>query len=97
MFRHRPHPTDPNKSSFDIFFLAHLPEGQNPPLPPKTVVKAADADLGLVLNQDKENLWSVQAGMSSGALDWLHLGSQEVRVRHFHKVIDQYMRAGESA
>jgi nitrite reductase/ring-hydroxylating ferredoxin subunit len=97
LFRHRPHPTDPNRSYFDITFLAHLPEGQRPPIPEYSVSRADDTDLGLVLNQDKGNLWSVQAGMRSGSVDGLYLSEQEVRIRHFHQVVDRYIDAFRNA
>jgi hypothetical protein len=50
-----------------------------------------DKSIGLVLDQDAANLPGVQQGMHSAAFPGLWLGSQELRIRHFHKVLDDYL------
>ena len=50
-----------------------------------------DKSIGLVLDQDSSNLPGVQQGMHSVAYPGLWLGSQELRIRHFHKVLDDYV------
>ncbi len=51
-----------------------------------------------MLDQDAANLPGVQAGMHSAAFEGLWIGSQELRIRHFHKVIDDYVYGpGEQA
>ena len=44
-----------------------------------------------MLDQDAANLPGVQAGMHSAAFKGLWIGAQELRIRHFHKVIDDYI------
>ncbi len=44
-----------------------------------------------MLDQDAANLPNVQAGMHSRGFRGLWLGRQELRIRHFHKVIDDYL------
>jgi hypothetical protein len=44
-----------------------------------------------VLDQDAANLPNVQVGMHSRGFRGLWLGRQELRIRHFHKVIDDYL------
>jgi phenylpropionate dioxygenase-like ring-hydroxylating dioxygenase large terminal subunit len=92
LFRHRPHPTDVNKSYYDVMFLAHRPDGERPPLPQHTFSRASETDLGLALNQDKDNVWSIQAGMRSRSTSGVYLSEQEARIRHFHKLLDDYMK-----
>ena len=47
--------------------------------------------LGLVIDQDASNLASVQAGMQSAGYPGLWLSDQELRLRHFHKTISDYV------
>jgi len=53
--------------------------------------KHGEESLGLVLDQDAYNLPNVQLGMNSVGYDGLWLGSQELRIRHFHATIDDYV------
>lgn len=100
LFRHRPHPFDPNKMYFDLqnFRLLRREEEERPSAPRHQRFKHGEVSLGRVLNQDAHNLPGVQAGMHSNGFSGLWLGKQEVRIRHFHKVIDDYLeRYGEPA
>ena len=45
-----------------------------------------------MLDQDASNLAMVQAGMNSAGYRGLWISSQELRIRHFHKTIDDYMQ-----
>ena len=47
--------------------------------------------LGLVINQDAYNLPFVQKGMNSEGYPGLWLGDQELRIRHFHKTLEDYL------
>lgn len=92
MFRQRPHPTDPNKMFYDIWILELVPEGEEWPERPKHRQFAhGDRSIGQVLDQDAFNLPSVQKGMQSDAFKGLWIGDQELRIRHFHKVLDDYI------
>jgi hypothetical protein len=54
-------------------------------------LKHGDKSIGLVLDQDAANLPNVQAGMHSRGFRGLWLGAQELRIRHFHEVLDGYL------
>lgn len=96
LFRQRPHATDPNKMYFDIWTFELIPEqdwedGEPPPRPRHRQFKHGDKSIGLVLDQDAFNLPRVQKGMNSKGFRGLWIGDQELRIRHFHKVIDDYV------
>jgi hypothetical protein len=92
VFRQRPHATDPNKMYYDIWTYELVPKGQEWPQRAKHQSwKHGDKSIGLVLDQDAANLPNVQAGMHSRGFRGLWLGRQELRIRHFHKVIDDYL------
>ncbi len=99
LFRHRPHPSDPNKMFFDFFNLVRLP---NAPIPRATHEHQICSDEltldplgggGELLAQDTYNLPRIQRGMHSSGFRGLHLGDQEIRIRHFHSVLDRYIDA----
>ena len=100
MFRHRPHPTDPNKEYFDFFNLVRAPKMNLPRSPHQDVpyeVASKEGGWepagggGKLLRQDLYNLPRVQAGMNSRGFSGLHLGNQELRVRAFHKALEDYV------
>jgi phenylpropionate dioxygenase-like ring-hydroxylating dioxygenase large terminal subunit len=91
LFVSRPHPTDPNKMLFDLMNFAHLPPDQPWQLPEHQTYKHGQISLGLVLDQDAYNLPRVQEGMNSRAYEGLIIGTQELRIRHFHKILDDYI------
>ena len=94
-WRFRPHPTDPRKSYFDQQTSVRIPKGQpHPPRPARSVFKAGSGDdsLGTVPDQDAHNFARVQQGLESGGVSELILGEQELLVRHFHAVLDRYLR-----
>ena len=97
VFTHRPHPTDPNKMFFDFWNLVNTP-GQDVPRPEKVILRADEktavgdlCDGGNVLDEDLYNLPRIQRGMNSRAFESLHLGTQEVRIRHFHDTLMRYV------
>ncbi len=92
VFRQRPHATDPNKMYYDIWTYELVPQGKEWPHRAKHQTwKHGDKSIGLVLDQDAANLPNVQAGMHSQGLSRPVAGRQELRIRHFHKVIDDYL------
>jgi hypothetical protein len=92
LFRQRPHPQDPDKMFYDVWTFELVPDGAEwPERPEHKHFKHGDKSIGLVLNQDAANLPGVQKGMHSDGYTGLWLGSQETRVRHFHKVVDDYV------
>lgn len=93
LFRHRPHPTDPNRMLFDIWMFDLVPEGEEWPELPRHDYRPVGStrSLGMVIDQDASNLASVQHGMQSAGYQGLWLGDQELRLRHFHKTISDYV------
>lgn len=92
LFRQRPHETDPNKMYYDVQNYVYVPEGQEAPeRPPHRQFKHGEESIGEVLDQDASNLPMIQKGMNSEGFRGLWIGDQELRIRHFHKVIDDYM------
>lgn len=91
LFVSRPHPTDPNAMFFDLMNFAHLEPGTPHMLPEHRTYRHGEISLGLVLDQDAHNLPRVQEGMNSAAYDGLVLGEQELRIRHFHKVLMDFV------
>ena len=97
VFTHRPHPDDPNRMFFDFLSLVNMP-AQDVPRPEKVRLDAARGDRcagkvdgGDLLDEDLYNLPRIQAGMRSAAFRELHLGDQEIRIRHFHDTLMRYV------
>ena len=92
LFRQRPHATDPNKMFFDIWTFESVADVEEwPERPEHQQFKHGEKSIGLVLDQDAANLPGVQAGMNSAGYRGLWLGNQELRLRHFHRTIDDYI------
>ena len=92
LFRQRPHETDPNKMYFDLQNYALLPKGaEAPERPVHRQFKHGEDSIGEVLDQDASNLANVQRGMNSRGFRGLWISDQELRVRHFHKTLDDYL------
>ena len=97
VFTHRPHPSDPNRMYFDFISLLNAP-GQELPRPEKQHFSTDNGDTldgqcegGELLDEDLYNLPRIQAGMRSAAFQGLQLGTQEVRIRHFHDTLMGYL------
>ncbi|MFK8017171.1 MAG: SRPBCC family protein, partial [Gammaproteobacteria bacterium] len=95
LFRHRPHPTDPNKMFFDTWTLEYIVDEDEIPeyRPRHKHYKSGEKYLGMVIDQDGGNLPRVQQGMNSAAYDGLWLGDLEVRLRHFHQTLTAYLNS----
>ena len=92
LFRQRPHPTDPNKMFYDIWMFELVPQSEEwPERVRHQHFKHGDKTIGQVLDQDAFNLPTVQTGMQSDFYPGLWIGDQELRIRHFHKVLDEYL------
>ena len=95
IFRQRPHETDPNKMYYDLQNYSLIPEGEAwPERPLHTQFAHGEQSIGEVLDQDASNLGMVQRGMNSGGYRGLWISDQELRVRHFHKTLDDYLHRG---
>ena len=92
LFRQRPHESDPNKMYWDLQNYSLLPAGAPvPERPTHRQFKHGEESIGEVLDQDASNLAMVQAGMNSTGFRGLWISSQELRIRHFHKTVDDYV------
>ena len=105
VFRYRPHATDPGRCYYDFFILAHLPPGTPEIERPENKIHRHEDDidyskafngtfdpiLANVLSQDGSNMVTMQAGVQSDSFKGMLLCDQEVRIRHFHKTIDQFI------
>ena len=97
LFRHIPHPSDPNKMLFNFVNLLRAPAADIPRPDPVHFALQDGFDReptgggGKLLAQDFYNLPRIQRGMHSAGFSGLHLGDQELRIRHFHSVLDRYL------
>lgn len=93
LFRHRPHPEDPNRMYFDAWMLDYIVDDDEMPerRPKHQFFEFGTKSLGMVIDQDSSNLPKVQKGMQSAAYPGLWLGDLEYRIRHFHKTLDDYI------
>ncbi|MFT4520595.1 MAG: phenylpropionate dioxygenase-like ring-hydroxylating dioxygenase large terminal subunit [Halioglobus sp.] len=100
-FRYRPHETDPTKMYYDLIMLVHYPEGTQIPCERKffnekvRYDEIADTPMSYivtdVLQQDADNVSINQKGITSDGFRGMYLGDQELRLRHFHNCLDNYL------
>lgn len=98
IFRHRPHPRDPERMLFDFWNLVRAPREEIPrPAHEEGRVEdgysLAHVPGGDVLDEDMTNLPRVQEGMHAAGFRELVLGDQEIRIRHFHDVLMGYVES----
>jgi hypothetical protein len=82
---------------FDFVNLVNAP-AQEIPRPEKRCfstrrgdVLAGEFEGAELLDEDLRNLPRIQAGMRSSGFQELHLGTQEVRIQHFHETLMRYL------
>lgn len=106
-YRSEPHPTDPNKSTFDLWCMAYPVEGQDVvdsvmagPRPLREAeVEERQFDRGRgvpeldgqIIFQDLMLAEGQQRGMKSRGYHDAYLAGQETRVRRFHEVLNDYL------
>lgn len=103
-YRFRPDPTDPDFCTFDLYFLRpRHPEHEPPPPPEPTILGVEDSytqeeklgRLGQVYDEDTDNLAAQTRGFKACAKGGQTLGNyQEVRLRHLHKRVEDYVKGG---
>ncbi len=105
VFRYRPHASDPAKCYYDFFIVRHLPPGTpREERPPHQIHRHSpgsdyadvfdgtfDPILANVLAQDGSNMPTMQAGVASDSFKGMILSDQELRLRHFHQTIDDFI------
>jgi phenylpropionate dioxygenase-like ring-hydroxylating dioxygenase large terminal subunit len=100
VYRFRPHGDDPDSCIMDFMLLHPMPDGT--PAAPIRELGADDGwneapELGggaAVFEQDTGNLPAVQRGLHATVKRGVTLGNyQEVRIRHLHQTLDEYVDA----
>lgn len=103
MYRWRPYQNRHDMSVMDVVLLAPF-EGERPePAEHRLVgpdeswrVASELGGLALIEDQDATNLEAVQIGLEGAAHDELTLSKyQESLIRHFHRMLDEHMTAGD--
>ena len=103
VYRFRPDPQDHRGSLYEVFFLRPVPKDGKRPFPAEpirladhqsfTEAEGMPEGFGLILDQDTENLILQQQGLEASAKAGLTLANyQEIRIRHFEKAVDKYVR-----
>ena len=100
-YRFLPYGNDPGRSVMEFFVLWPHPDTEPmPPAPPTRTLTDDDqwADvpeltwLGPVFDQDHSNLARIQAGLRTLPADGVNLAAyQESRIRHYHKILEEYL------
>jgi phenylpropionate dioxygenase-like ring-hydroxylating dioxygenase large terminal subunit len=84
LYRHRPHPTDPEVTFFDEIKLERLPPGERPRPSQHRRFRHGDEPLGPIMGQDVDLLPGLQRGLRSSAFPGLLLGADEAAIAHMH-------------
>ena len=103
VYRFRPDPKDHRKCLYEVFFMRQVPPGGVRPMPAEPIHLAdhqsfceadgMDPGFGKILDQDTDNVGLQQEGLEASAKNGLTLGNyQEIRIRHFQKAVDKYMK-----
>jgi hypothetical protein len=100
----RPHPTDPEKCLFDMWYLTLFPEGSTEYFAqsvrdwvsidhqvPHQRGKVGEVSCGPGIDQDVTIWYTQQAGLRSRGYRGEYLPWQERRIRFFHDNIDRYL------
>ncbi len=100
-YRFRPDKDDPDYSYFDLYFLRPKHPEKEPPPPPEPLNLDVEDSytqaeglgfLGAVYDQDTDNMAAQTRGFKACAKGGQTLGNyQEVRVRHVHKRVADYL------
>jgi hypothetical protein len=103
VYRFRPDPENPDFSYFDLYFMRPKHPDKAPPDPPEPLqldiqdsyTQAVDLGfLGAVYDQDTDNMAAQTRGFKTCAKGGQTLGNyQEVRVRHVHKRVGDYVNS----
>jgi len=91
LHRHRPHPRDPERTSFDQLTFVRLREGEARPTPRvSTHVRPSDEpSTGRVTEDDLAQVIALQRGMRSPGFEGPRLGAHEQVILHMHDAIDR--------
>lgn len=84
LYRHRPHPTDPEITFFDEVKLERLAPSARPPAFEWRRFRHGEAPLGPVMGQDVDLLPGLQRGLRSSAFPGILTGVEEAAILHMH-------------
>ncbi len=103
VYRWRPHGRAVDECIMEVMILKRVPEGESRPrgvpvhwLGDSEAWSAASElpILGPVIDQDMSNMPYVQEGLVASPNNEVQLGNyQEIRIRHFHRTLDEYLAA----
>ncbi len=89
----RPGPT-PDQCFMDVMaFTRAEPGAPAGTIPPTVTMAKGDVDLGLVLNQDVDNIEQAQRGLHQPGFTHLSLSGEECRIINLHRNLDRYLPA----
>ena len=96
MYRVRPHATDPNQCTFEIYSTRTLPAAVKPPR--ATVQPVTDtsdpAQVLLIPRQDLGNIPRMQKGLQTGGIRNIYLAAeQEKIILNHHQELDRYLQS----
>jgi phenylpropionate dioxygenase-like ring-hydroxylating dioxygenase large terminal subunit len=99
MYRARPHGTDPDRCTFEIFSTKSYPAAVKPPR--ATVQRVTDVSdpeqVRLIPRQDLGNIPRIQKGLHSHAMRQTWLASNhEKMILNMHQELDRYLRTRDS-
>jgi hypothetical protein len=107
--RATPHPSDPQKCSFDVWYFTWFPEGADEHYARSMSERASRAEpvehkrgklgemfLGGGIDQDASVFVTQQRGFNSRGYRGAYLSHQERRVQYYHQVLDEYLEGKRS-
>lgn len=96
MYRALPHPTDPDRCTFEIRSTRTYPQGVKPPRAEvQAVTDPSDPEqLGVIPRQDMSNIPRIQEGLHAKGMKhaWL-AANQEKLILQMHQELDRYLQA----
>ena len=105
VYRWRPNGLDTESAIMDVMILKPCPKDQPRPAPAQPLELGLDdpwseaagviGGLSVIFDQDMGNLPYVHEGLKSSGNGFVHFARySEMRIRHFHKMIDRYLAEG---
>ncbi|BBZ10025.1 aromatic ring-hydroxylating oxygenase subunit alpha [Mycobacterium branderi] len=92
LFRFRPDPSgDPNRCIFDVVNYQWVPPKDREKLATPHNWVPEDHSLGLVLDQDREQIPRQQRGLRNRGLKKVVFARNEARIGHFHQTLNRYL------
>lgn len=90
LLRMRPGAT-PDDCLMDLLYFSRVPRDAPRDRPVDVTMDAETADLGVVFNQDVENLQRAQRGLHQPGFTHLTLSREEMRIESLHRNLERYL------